>query len=177
MSQSFTSFLCNHCGAPLQVQAETRFCTCSYCGTNLKVHQDGGTTYSEVLGELQERTKRIDENVQAIRLHQELEALDRDWEMEERRLSSAKKNGSHSIPNKEGAIIVGIIPAVFGTVFTGIGLTSGAPVWFALFGLVFVVGGIVAASTMYEKAVEYEAKKKAHDQKKEELLREIDKSS
>ncbi len=53
------SLTCNHCGAPLEVPAKTRFLTCNYCSSRLEVHRSGSAVHTEVLEAIEERTKKI----------------------------------------------------------------------------------------------------------------------
>ena len=173
MTNNSTSFLCNHCGAPLNVAPHTRFCTCSFCGSHLKIHQEGGSVFSEVLSEIQERTARIEEDVQVIRLQNELELLDRNWEKEELRLSTAKKDGTYRKPQQGSSLTGGIIAIVFGLVWAGFvaNMNDGSP--FALFGLVFVGFGIYNAINGSRKEKTYRQNKAVYEQKRRELLRRI----
>src|SRR5437868_6104613 len=72
------SVRCNHCGAPLQIDSAARFLTCSYCGAQLEVHRSGGAVYTEVLQEIDQRTERIERDVQEIKRQNAIEALDRE---------------------------------------------------------------------------------------------------
>jgi len=40
---------CEACGAPLQVKPETHVITCRYCGSQLSIHQEGGTLSTQAL--------------------------------------------------------------------------------------------------------------------------------
>lgn len=169
-----TSFLCNNCGAPLQVQASTKFCTCSFCGSHLKLRQEGGTVFCEVLGELKARTERIEDDVRRIRLNQELEALDREWEQEEEQFSTRQKDGSYVLPSKSDALLKGAVAAVAGVVWMGFASNTGAPVYVPLLGL-FVIGmGIHLGIQGMQKADQFEKRKHIYQQRRARLLREID---
>ena len=74
----FTLF-CNHCGASLEVLGKTKFLACTYWGTSLKVQESGGAAYTEAIEALEIRTAHIQDNVQTLKLQNELERLDREW--------------------------------------------------------------------------------------------------
>src|SRR5438045_7513413 len=93
------SVRCNHCGAPLQVAGGARFLTCTYCGAQLEVHRSGGAVYTEVLQEIDQRTERIERDVQQIKRQNAIEALDREWEMRRQTLMVRNKDGSTDAPS------------------------------------------------------------------------------
>src|SRR5687768_2326314 len=77
MGTQVTSIACNNCGAALQVSDATRFATCTYCNSQLAVHRTDSAAYTEVLHAVKANTDRIADDVGAIRVQNELEALDR----------------------------------------------------------------------------------------------------
>ena len=76
-----TSVACNHCGAPLEISPTTNFVTCSYCGYKLQVHRSASSVYTEVLQSIDQRTARIEEDLDQIKRQNEIERLDREWSM------------------------------------------------------------------------------------------------
>ena len=72
---------CNHCGGPLEVQDTTRFVTCSFCGCGLELFRSGNALYTEVLAAIEQRTRSIAEDVQAIRRQSAVDQLDREWQL------------------------------------------------------------------------------------------------
>ena len=75
---------CNHCGAPLEVPAKTRFLTCTFCSSQLEVHRSGNAAYTEVLKALQEQAEQVADDVETLKLKRDLDELDRKW-IEERK--------------------------------------------------------------------------------------------
>ena len=70
------SISCNHCGAPLDVPLKTRYLTCSFCESRLEVQQSGNAYFTSVL----EAVSQIEEDVGTIKLQNELERIDREWQ-------------------------------------------------------------------------------------------------
>jgi Flp pilus assembly protein TadB len=103
------SLACGHCGAPLEVPDGTRFVTCGYCSSKLEVHRSGGAIYTEVLEALQKRTEEIADDVEILKLQNELERIDREWQ---------ENRAGYMIGSKHGASkpspIRGTIALLFG---------------------------------------------------------------
>jgi hypothetical protein len=59
-----------------------------YCRSSLAVRRTGSAVYTEVLNRLDERTERMSEDLVAIRLHSELERMDREWQQTEEKLDA-----------------------------------------------------------------------------------------
>jgi LSD1 subclass zinc finger protein len=70
---------CNHCGAPLSVPETARFVTCAHCHAQLAIHYEGTTVFTEVLGEIANRTANIEAGIRGLKLQRDLERLDEDW--------------------------------------------------------------------------------------------------
>src|SRR5690349_5115522 len=90
---SVTSVVCNHCGAPLEMQADTRFITCTYCGAKLQLHRSPTSIYTEVLESLDQRTQQMAQDLDVIKRQNELERLDREWMMQRESMMITGKNG------------------------------------------------------------------------------------
>jgi DNA-directed RNA polymerase subunit RPC12/RpoP len=65
-SQSTLSVNCNHCGATLEVDENTRFVTCKYCHSRLAIQTTGSAVFTKVLEKLEERTGQIAGNLKVI---------------------------------------------------------------------------------------------------------------
>ena len=70
---------CNQCAAPLEVATSSRFVTCSFCQSQLEIHQSDSVAFTSVLDELKQQTDTIERDVFVIRKQNELAQLDRDW--------------------------------------------------------------------------------------------------
>ncbi len=75
------SLACNNCGAPLEVAETTKFATCTHCGSRLSISRSGSAAYTEVLAQIGQHTEQMSDDLTAIRLHNDLERLDRDWQV------------------------------------------------------------------------------------------------
>ena len=169
---TIVSVRCNHCGAPLQVEAEARYLTCSYCSAQLEVHRSGGAVYTEVLGEIGKRTERIERDIQELKRRSAIEQLDREWEMRRQLLLVRNKDGSTDVPSASGGVIGGVIAVIVGFVWMAITAGAGAPGIFPLFGLLFIGAGIFGAVSQLSKADQYSREESSYQSRRAALLRE-----
>lgn len=72
------SVRCNHCGAPLQIGADTRFVTCQFCHSQLEVRRTDSSVFTEQAAQIAESTVKMAENLKIIELQNQIEQLDRD---------------------------------------------------------------------------------------------------
>lgn len=122
---------CNHCGANLRVKSGTQYVTCGYCGSQLMVHEDGGSLYTEVLNRIDTKTTQIEKGVEIIKLQNELERLDREYQNQtlEEKITEAQQNTSSpkqsgGVGGFIGAIIVFIVICIMLTVIGSINTHS-----------------------------------------------------
>src|SRR5262245_34344788 len=108
------SLSCNHCGAPIEVPAAAKYATCAHCGSRLAIRRTGTAAYTEVLEEISDRTARMEKDLGAIRLQNELERIDREWQTHRERFMVHHKNGSSGPPNATAGLIGGALAAAFG---------------------------------------------------------------
>lgn len=177
------SLLCNHCGAPLEVKEGTRFCTCSYCNSKLQVQDTGTAVYSEVLESIENRTKKIEQDVATIKLQNDLGRIDREWLEVQKRYQIKGKDGHMSIPDKKSAQLIAVGGVIAGVVWMAIAfsITSGFGGMgmglfgsiFPLFGLVFAGIAVYMSKSIGQKAEKYEAAREAYQQERRTLLRQI----
>jgi hypothetical protein len=174
------SVCCNHCGAPLEVPAKTRFLTCTYCSARLEVQRSGGAAYTEVLESIDERTQQIADDVRALKVQQELESLDRDWETERAGLLVRDKKGRLHVPTTTGSLLGAGIMGGFGTLWTvmAVAITRNAPmplvgVIFPLFGVLFVVAAVAMGITGAQKAARFEEAQRRHQARRRKKLAEL----
>ncbi|HVJ67189.1 MAG TPA: hypothetical protein VM510_04340, partial [Caulifigura sp.] len=83
---------CNHCGGPLRVPESTRFVTCGYCHVQLAIRHDGAAVFTEVLEELSTRTSNIENQLEAIRVENDLERIEREWEQKKQEIVGRGRN-------------------------------------------------------------------------------------
>jgi DNA-directed RNA polymerase subunit RPC12/RpoP len=164
------SLTCNHCGAPLEAPTKTRYLTCAYCNSRLEVKREGQAVYTEVLEAIEERTARIAEDVEAIKLQNEIERLDREWHMGRERYMVKGKDGQISVPSTAGSLVGGLVAAGFGVAWTIFAASMGAPFFFPLFGVVFVVLAIAGTFSGASKADAYRRSQESYESRRRELL-------
>lgn len=172
-STEVISVRCNHCGAPLTVSPGTRFVTCSYCGSQLAIHQSGGAFYTEVLQDIDQRTQRIEQDVDQIKRQNAIEQLDREWEMQRQTLLVRNKNGSTSVPSIAGGVVAAVIAVGFGIFWMIVTSIAGAPFFFPLFGILFIIVGLFASITSIGSASRYQDAETRYQQRRAQLLEEM----
>lgn len=143
------SFSCNNCGAALEAPEKTNFITCNYCKSRLAVKCSTSAVYTEVIEEIREKVTDIHEDVEVIRLQNELERIDREWELEKTDYMVRTKAGHLVLPSLGfGAVVPGALAIIGGLILLGLfnGTEShsfgGPPLLFRLFPLTFVIIGI-----------------------------------
>jgi predicted phage tail protein len=178
---------CNRCGAPLKVPQEANFVTCNHCSTQLAVRRTEHVAFTEQLDKLAEKTDRLSERIDDLSQHTEVAALDRQWAMEQSNFLVSDKHGSQHLPSEGGAIGGGIMITVFGCLWTAmaLGITSSAPssgpfvvakFVFPLFGVCFVLSGIVLSLSQYSKARDYRQASRRYRRRRAEILGNSDSS-
>lgn len=110
------SLNCNNCGAPLQIRASVRFVTCSHCKSQLSVQQSGGVYFTQLLERVAQQTDAMAGNLETIKLQNELERIDREWQMRQGELMSTDKHGRTHKPSPVGPIIGMVVLGIFATV-------------------------------------------------------------
>ena len=166
------SVSCNHCGAPLDVPVGVRFLTCAHCGNRLEVHHDKDTAYTQVLNNIDQRTQNIARDVEEIKARERLDQIDREWMMRQKQFMIRDNRGGES-PAGAGSIVVSIAVAMFGIFWICMAMGMGAPFFFPLFGVVFVVvaiGGVISTSN---KASGYSAAEKEYQQERARTVQEL----
>jgi predicted phage tail protein len=166
---------CNHCGATLQVDEKTRFVTCTYCHSRLAIQRSESAVFTEVLDKIEQNTGQMAENLELIRLQNELEQIDREWMMSRENLMVQGRNGSRSVPSVAG----GIFTIIFGVVAGGIWMTFAytavhAPPLFCMFGLVFMGAAVFGGVNMVSKAGRLDVERRDYETRRQSLLAEID---
>jgi predicted phage tail protein len=172
---------CNHCGAPLQVPESANYVTCNHCSAQLAVRRSKHVAFTEQINKLAETTERLSRRVEDLSGQGKLAALDREWELKRADFMMTGKNGQQFLPSESGAIGGGVTIAIFGSLWTvmAIAMTSAAPSFgpfiiakfiFPLFGICFVVGGIVHSFHQHSKAQAYREAERQYRQRRNEIL-------
>jgi len=166
------SLTCNHCGAPLKVPESANFVTCNHCSTQLAIRRTDSVTFTQRLGEIAEKTDRLVEVVTQLARENKIASLDRRWELEKQRYMSVDKHGRAHLPSEAGAVLVGVIVAAFGAIFTFHAAATGAPGVVPLFGVLFILVGIGVAVYRYGQAKEYRAAHRRHLRRRADVARD-----
>ena len=138
-SMNLLSVRCNHCGAPLEVAESARYVTCQFCNSQLSVQRTGTAVSTEVLGEIAQNTERMAENLEIIRIQNDITALDREWEMEREKYMIRGENGAVTEPGSGVATIFFSVIAICFGVFWMVSVSNMGGGNFSLFGLFFIV--------------------------------------
>lgn len=117
------SVACNNCGAPLTVPEGVNFVTCSHCNSQLAVKRNESILYTERLTQLEGRTDTMADELQRLKMQQELNRLDDDWNSEKQTYMIRQKNGAGNLPD-EGAAIMGPVVSIIGLIVLGVVMLS-----------------------------------------------------
>jgi hypothetical protein len=164
---------CQGCGADLQVSDEVRFITCNYCQSKLEIVRDASVTHTRVLEKLERTTERIAGNLKVIELQNDLERLDREWEVERSGMLVRGDNGRISEPSTTASVIGGIFAIGFGVFFMVATSFMGLS-FFSLFGLIFAGIGIFNLIHGSAKASKFRNAQHDHGMRRSRLIRAIE---
>jgi hypothetical protein len=164
------SVACNHCGAPLDVGADTRFVTCAHCGAKLQVHRTGSSMYTQVLEAIDQRTARMEQDLDVIRRQNEVERLDREWMLRREQYFDRNKDGVTSPPSAVGSAIGGIVGVLFGIVWISIVTTTGGPGFVAAVGVLVILVAIVSSLGGISRATRYQNQERMYEENRRRML-------
>lgn len=167
---------CQGCGADLKIDESIRFATCNYCGARLEIIRDASTTHSRLLEEIGEKTDRMAGDLKVIRLQNELEQLDREWEQTREGLLVSDNNGHRKEPSAAGSMIGGVVAIVFGIFWMGFAASTGAPGIVPLFGLVFIAFAIFGMVRGASNASQLSNERATMEGRRARLLHEIERA-
>lgn len=167
------SVRCQNCGAPLEVPPEARFLTCAHCSCQLEVHHSTSASYTTLLEKLDRNVSATARDVEVIKLQNELERLDREWQMEREGYMITGKYGRRYMPSRTGSLALGVVMIGFGIFWMSIATSMRAPSFFPLFGLVFIGFAAYSGITGYSKASQREAAEDRHQAQRERLVQRI----
>lgn len=167
------SVRCNHCGAPLQVGEAARFVTCQFCRTELTVERTDSAVFTQKLSEIHEHTAQMAEDLEVIRLQNDLEKLDREWQMERERYMVTGQHGHKHEPGTFGSLVGGAVAVIAGIVWIAITSGHGAPSFFPLMGVVIIGIGVVGALVGMSKASALEEGRTRYELRRGPLARRL----
>jgi DNA-directed RNA polymerase subunit RPC12/RpoP len=173
-SPKIISVNCNHCGATLEVDDNTRFLTCNYCHSRLAVQRTDSAVFTEVLEKLEAQTGQIAGNLKVIEMQNDLEKLDREWTMSRENLMVAGRNGGRSEPSIAGGIFIILIGVVGGGAWTVFAASHGAPGFFPLFGLFFIGIAVVGGLMSISKAGQLDTTRSDYESRRQQLIAAIE---
>ena len=155
------SITCGACGAPLQTPDNARFVTCNFCHANLVIHRETSVTYSEKIADIDERTRRMADDLKELRSESDLAKLERELERK-RQNSGAFDEVMQGVGTMLSAIFVAGVMAVY---FGGRALL-----------LLVTLGsaGVVATATCFKKFARWIADKRQDPQAPLQLARALD---
>jgi hypothetical protein len=124
-----------------------------------------------------------------VRFQNELAQLDREWEIERERYTVAGRYGVRYVPTTGGAAVGGLLVVGFGIIWTIMAFVmaqggsrflanhpmageseSMIPWLFPIFGVLFIVAGVVMTVSAHAKAQKYEQAHAAYQRRRRELL-------
>ena len=169
------SVRCNHCGAPLDVGTQTRFVTCQFCNSQLEIKRTDSSVFTEEVERIARNTDKMAENLEVIKLQNEIERLDREWNTQQVETAPSNKRGG---PQTTGGAIFGLAFAVFFALvcfgMAGFAGTAGAPGIFSMVPVGMGIFALVAAVMSLIKTSSLDQSRTDYQQKRNELLNQID---
>ena len=166
------SLCCNSCGAPLEVPTTANFVKCTQCGSNLKVTRSEGVVLTQAVVKLDVSTKQLAHQVNRLKLQNDLQMLDQEWEKEREQYLIHTKHRAQE-PSIGTALLQGGVPFGFGLFVTYCGLTSYGPNHAPAFGILIAGAGIAIGLSGISKATRYQAALERHRTKREELSAKV----
>ncbi|MGC4017430.1 MAG: hypothetical protein QM755_23390 [Luteolibacter sp.] len=169
---------CQGCGADLEVRDDVRFLTCNYCQSKLEVVRDASATHTRVLEKIERNTDRIADNLKVLELQNELERIDREWQVVVaqnpglERLSANTPSGLAALPGCMFMVVGGVFAAIAG-VFSF--FTGGLFLPFCLPGIGILAFGIYISASSPGRVQRLKAMQQDHWTQRARLLDLIDK--
>jgi len=105
-----------------------------------------------------------------IRHQNEVARLDREWELEREQYMVTGRYGSRHLPSEGGSILGAVLLGGFGIFWTITAASGGAPVFFVLFGVVFIAMAVGMGISGATKAAGYREARKKYQQRRARLL-------
>jgi len=171
-----TRVCCQGCGADLELSEDVRFVTCNFCGSRLEIVHDETVTHSKLLEKIGRQTDEMADDLKVIRLQNELEQLDREWESTRQSLMVADKHGNRSEPSAAGSVVGGVVMIVAGIAWTGFAASMGAPGFFPLFGLLFIGFALFTMIRGASNATQLGSSRSQMQQRRGRLLAELERA-
>ena len=172
MGMRFIDSRCIKCGANLRVPPDANLVCCQYCNSELQVVRDGSVLTTRLLESMEEMKGDLGHKLEILRVQNEIERLDREWDLQRHEFMVHGKNGS-SIPSSAGSLIGGLVAAGFGLFWIVSAGSIGAPFPLMLFGGIFIVFAIVGAVKGMDKASRHKSADTQYQERRRSLLSQL----
>ncbi|MDQ3928101.1 MAG: hypothetical protein M3328_03025 [Chloroflexota bacterium] len=168
------SLSCNNCGAPLSVPTSADYVTCGYCGSALAVRRTESAHYTELLERLEQHTDYLARRAEYLRLRDELEALDAEWQRDRRQYLTRRLSGSIQAPTRS-YLITSVAVAVAACALTAWWFYATANAgpgasFFGWIGAVLSLAALVNAARVSSRVNSYNLAKQGYQQQRKQLL-------
>jgi len=174
------SLTCNHCGAPLEVPEGVNFFNCRFCSSRLAIERSESAVYTRVLEGIEQKTNAISQDLQTIKVQNEIERLDREWQAERELLLVHRKNGRTSEPSLGGAIggslmlaLVGLIWFIGASAASQGGVDRSGPSIFSMLGLGVMGFSVVALLYGLKKVRDFNDQRSHYEARRRQLVGEM----
>ena len=111
----------------------------------------------------------LNDEMAYLRVQNEINQLDRDWDRERESYMVRGRYGSRSIPGEGTSILGGIFIVGFGLFWTISVASMGAPSFFPIFGVLFILVGAVTSFTSFSTAGQYKEAERRYRERREQL--------
>jgi hypothetical protein len=112
----------------------------------------------------------VEGHLAEIKHQNDVAQLDREWAMERERYMVAGRYGYRYLPSRGMSLLGGIVVCGFGLLWTVMAASMGAPAFFPLFGLLFILLGIGVSANAFLKAGQYEDARLRYQRRRGQLL-------
>lgn len=170
---------CKQCGAPIEVLATAESVTCDFCEARLSVQHTGGTSFTQALDELRERTRKLEKTLGVRTVDKSLRRLDRSWRRRRKGFMVEGRVGMLRVPRRWEASFVRITGVVFSSfLFFAAALifqegASGTLSWLLVLAVTCLVGGILLSRMIRKKVDGYHEAHKNYIELRRKKLREL----
>lgn len=110
----------------------------------------------------------------ALRFEHELARLDREWMIERESYMVTGRYGRRSLPSEASSILMALFIGGFGLFWTISAASMGAPGFFPLFGVLFILFGVGTSIQSFTKAGAYKQAEQAYQRRRADLLAQQD---
>lgn len=165
---------CKQCGAPIEVLATAEFVTCEFCSARLSVQHTGGTSFTQALDELRERTRKLEQTMKVRRADNPVRRLDRSWRKRRKLYMVKGQDGVLRVPDRIMGTIIGFVGGTIGLVFIVASAIATQGAGTGVFWGALVLGGsLIVAASNHTKADSYHDAHKIYISRRRKKLSEL----